>query len=127
MLYPEKSKPWLKAVLQNKMVRVLLFFPRIFFLKIPDRVGRTFWNLIIKLLFFLPVGIQLLVLRNDQITYYKGEMTNKELAIRGLWIGWIFFAIIAVLTVRCLFRSLRITQEWNNAHNLYMRLKNCNK
>jgi len=115
MLTIPRTLPWGCHRLNEKPQRDKEDLLKRIFYETPHRPRRRFWSKVEKLLFVLPLIVQLTVLIHDLSTFDLGEMTSPSYALWGLIIGFFFLVLMFVLTLRCLFLSWHTTKEWNRA------------
>ncbi len=82
----------------------------------PSKSGRhRALGLIPKLIFLLPMGVDLAVVLHDYSTLPVGEAINPGSAKAELWVGSIFWFVIAILTVISLIQSDKVDSAWRQA------------
>jgi hypothetical protein len=101
---------------KSYLKKALYFPPLMIFYESPLLSNRRCWSIIEKGLFVLPLIVQGIVLYHDWHTFHIGEMIGKSLAQRSMIVGSIFFVVILILTVRCLFLSWHTNREWDKAY-----------
>lgn len=74
------------------------------------------WGKIVRLLYLLPVLVQLAVVVNDCITFHNGWLINKPNTIVSIAASFCFLAVTALLTFWCFRLSAEIDGEWDAAH-----------
>jgi hypothetical protein len=79
------------------------------------------WGKIVRLLYLLPVLVQLAVVVNDCLTFHNGWLISKPNTIVSIAASVCFLALAALLTYWCFRLSAEIDREWDAAH---ARLKN---
>jgi hypothetical protein len=73
------------------------------------------WGKIVRILYFLPVAVQLAILIYDVFSFKVGWIVNKFNSVFGLSMGVCFLALSVLLTYWCWRLSSEIDEEWDNA------------
>jgi len=104
----------LKRRFKKKLNKIIPSLFYIIFTETPYRLNSViFSKTVVKILFFLPLIVQFLVLRNDYLTYQIGEITSKSSARLGLITGSFWFVLIFIFTWRCFSLLRDIDSEWD--------------
>ncbi len=74
------------------------------------------WGKIVRLLYLLPVLVQLAVVVNDWLTFHNGWLISRPNTIVSIAASVCFLALAALLTYWCFRLSAEIDREWDAAH-----------
>ena len=74
------------------------------------------WGKIVRLLYLLPVLVQLAVIVNDWLTFHNGWLVSRPNTIVSIAASVCFLALAALLTYWCFRLSAEIDREWDAAH-----------
>ena len=83
----------------------------------PDSKGKQnlFWLIIPKLLYVLPLLVQLFIIYNDLSTLPLGMLISASNTILVMIISVSCFILLLVLTVQCVYRAVQLDQVWRAA------------
>jgi len=70
------------------------------------------WGKIVRLLYLLPVAIQLAIVVTDCLTFRNGWLISKANTVISIAAGFCFLALTALLTYWCFRLSTEIDREW---------------